>query len=61
MCDAWHAALTEPIEARQERMRALRETVLRRNIFDWAIEVLDTTLSLTLQTPAAEAGSVQGK
>jgi hypothetical protein len=42
-------------------MRALREAVLRRNIFDWAIEVLDTTLSLTLQTPAAEASNTQGK
>jgi trehalose-6-phosphate synthase len=61
MADAWHAALTEPAEARRDRMRALRETVLRRNIFDWAIEVLDTTLSLTLQTPAAEASNVQGK
>jgi hypothetical protein len=35
-------------------MTALRETVLRRNIFDWAIEVLDTIQSLTLRTPAAE-------
>jgi trehalose-6-phosphate synthase len=61
MADAWHAALVEPAEARRDRMRALREAVLRRNIFDWAIEVLDTTLSLTLQTPAAEASSTQGK
>jgi trehalose 6-phosphate synthase len=60
MADAWHAALTEPAEGRRERMRALRETVLRRNIFDWAIEVLDTTQRLTLQTPAAEAGTPQG-
>ena len=59
MADAWHAALTEAPEARRERMRALRETVLRRNIFDWAIETLDTSLSLTLQTPAADATSVQ--
>ncbi|MBI1795748.1 MAG: trehalose-6-phosphate synthase [Candidatus Eisenbacteria bacterium] len=61
MADAWHAALTEPAEARRERMRALRETVLRRNIFDWAIEVLDTTQSLTLQTPAVETGGVPGQ
>lgn len=60
MADAWHAALTEPPEARRERMRALRETVLRRNIFDWAIEVLDTIESLTLRTPAAEATGIPG-
>jgi trehalose 6-phosphate synthase len=55
MADTWHAALREAPEARRERMAALRETVLRRNIFDWAIEVLDTIESLTLRTPAAEA------
>jgi len=60
MADAWNAALCEPPEARRERMAALRETVLRRNIFDWAIEVLDTIQSLTLQTPAAEATGVAG-
>jgi len=31
----------------------LREAVLRRNIFDWAIEVLDTALDLDLRTPAS--------
>ncbi|HKQ57165.1 MAG TPA: trehalose-6-phosphate synthase [Candidatus Eisenbacteria bacterium] len=55
MADTWHAALREPPEQQRERMAALRETVLRRNIFDWAIEVLDTIESLTLRTPAAEA------
>jgi len=60
MADAWHAALCEPPDARRERMAALRETVLRRNIFDWAIEVLDTIQSLTLQTPAAEATGAAG-
>jgi trehalose 6-phosphate synthase len=60
MADTWHAALCEPPEARRERMAALRETVLRRNIFDWAIEVLDTIQSLTLRTPAAEATGTAG-
>lgn len=54
VADAYHAALSEPVEAARERMQALRETVLRRNIFDWAIEVLDTAERLTLRTPAAE-------
>src|SRR5204862_246295 len=36
LADAFHAALHEPAEARRERMAALRETVLRRNIYDWA-------------------------
>ncbi len=54
LADTLHAALTEPDGARRERMAALRETVLRRNIFDWAIDVLDTAHGLSLQTPAAE-------
>jgi trehalose 6-phosphate synthase len=53
LADAYHAALGESEDARRERMAALRETVLRRNIFDWAIEVLDTTLDLNLRAPAA--------
>jgi len=61
MADAWHAALCEAPDARRERMSALRETVLRRNIFDWAIEVLDTIQSLTLQTPAAESTGTAGR
>jgi trehalose-6-phosphate synthase len=61
MADAWHAALCEAPDARRERMAALRETVLRRNIFDWAIEVLDTIQSLTLRTPAAESTGTAGR
>ncbi len=54
LAEAFNAALVEPEVLRRERMAALRETVLRRNIFDWAIEVLDTAVGLSLQTePAA--------
>ncbi len=49
--DTIHAALVAPTEERHERMRLLRETVLRRNIFDWTLEVLDTIVGLGLQTP----------
>ncbi|HVP14972.1 MAG TPA: trehalose-6-phosphate synthase [Terriglobales bacterium] len=55
LADTFHAALVEPEASRRERMGALRETVLRRNIFDWAIDVFDTALGLNLRTPAAEA------
>jgi hypothetical protein len=41
-------------------MAALRETVLRRNIFDWAIDVLDTALGLHLRTAAAETPADAG-
>jgi trehalose 6-phosphate synthase len=51
MAEAYHAALSETPESRHERMAALRETVLRRNIYDWAIEVLDTVEGLKLRTP----------
>jgi trehalose 6-phosphate synthase len=51
---AFFAALTEPEEARSERMSALREIVLRRNIYDWAIDVLDSIQRLTLSTPTPE-------
>jgi len=54
LADAYHAALSEPQEARTERMRALREAVLRRNIFDWTIGVLDSVVGLTLRTPPVE-------
>ncbi|HEY6866692.1 MAG TPA: trehalose-6-phosphate synthase [Candidatus Eisenbacteria bacterium] len=54
LADAFHAALSEAPEARHERMGALRETVLRRNIFDWIREVLDTILGFDLRTPGAE-------
>jgi trehalose 6-phosphate synthase len=51
LADTIHQALIAPEEERNERMRALRETVLRRNIFDWTLEVLDTIVGLGLQTP----------
>jgi len=35
-------------------MAALRETVLRRNIYDWTLEVLDTLVGLNLKTPARD-------
>jgi trehalose 6-phosphate synthase len=55
LADAYHAALGDAPESRRERMAALRETVLRHNIFDWAIEVFDTALGLNLITPAPES------
>ncbi len=54
LADAYHAALSAPPEARHERMAALRETVLRRNIFDWTLDVLDTIVGLNLRTPTQE-------
>jgi trehalose 6-phosphate synthase len=60
LAEAYLAALTEPAEARRERMAALRETVLRHNIFDWAIEVFDTALGLNLITPANEPTASAG-
>jgi trehalose 6-phosphate synthase len=61
LAEALHGAFTETEPARHERMAALRETVLRRNIFDWALDVLDTALTLSLQTPAPDpvAGPAQ--
>lgn len=55
LADAYHGALSEPAEARHERMAALRETVLRRNIYDWMLEVFDTIVGLDLRTPNREA------
>jgi trehalose 6-phosphate synthase len=55
MADTYHAALSDSPESRRERMGALRETVLRHNIFDWAIAVLDTAQRLTLRTPQIES------
>ncbi|TMQ69673.1 MAG: trehalose-6-phosphate synthase, partial [Candidatus Eisenbacteria bacterium] len=49
LADTYHAALSESVEARRERMAALHETVLRRNIFDWTIAVLDSAVSLELR------------
>jgi trehalose 6-phosphate synthase len=54
LADAYHAALTEPADSRRERMRALREVVLRRNIYDWATQVLDAVVSLTLRRQSQE-------
>jgi trehalose-6-phosphate synthase len=53
MADAIARALDTPEEERRERMGRLRESVLRRNIFDWTLEVLDTIVGLGLRTPAA--------
>ncbi|HTK30880.1 MAG TPA: trehalose-6-phosphate synthase [Candidatus Saccharimonadaceae bacterium] len=55
MAEAFHAALTETDESRRARMAALREAVRRRNIYDWAIEVLDTFERLSLRTPTEDA------
>jgi len=60
LADTYHAALTEPVEARRERMAALRETVLRRNIFDWTIGVLDAVVGLNLRTPPVELTEMSG-
>src|SRR5262245_58925772 len=54
LADTYHAALSEPEAARRERMAALRETVLRRNIFDWTISVLDAAVGLELRRPPTE-------
>jgi trehalose 6-phosphate synthase len=54
LADAYHDALAAPRDARRERMAALRETVLRHNVFDWTLDVLDTIVGLNLRTPAAE-------
>ncbi len=56
LAETLHQALSEPAEQRRDRMRALRETVFRRNIYDWAIEFLDTFEQLALRTPSVEAG-----
>jgi trehalose 6-phosphate synthase len=60
LADTYHAALSEAPESRRDRMAAIRETVLRHNIFDWAIEVFDTALGLNLITPAAESTAASG-
>jgi trehalose 6-phosphate synthase len=58
LAESYYAALNEPDEARRERMTALRETVLRQNIFDWTVGVLDAVVGLNLQTPPAELTEV---
>ena len=60
MCEAFHAALSEPPEQMRERMKALREIVLSRNIYDWSIAILDTIEKLALRTPQAEAPALPG-
>ena len=55
------AALDEPAGERRERMRRLRETVLRHNIFDWTNEVLDAVVGLGLRTPAASPAGALGE
>jgi trehalose-6-phosphate synthase len=55
LAEAYHAALSDPPDARRERMAALRETVLRRNIFDWTLNVLDAIVGTNLRTPAQDA------
>ena len=61
LADAFHAALSEDPEARRERMAALRETVLRRNIFDWTLDVLDTIEGLDLRTPLRDGAAAAGE
>ena len=58
LADALHGALSEPEDARRQRMAALHETVMRRNVFDWTLDVLDAIVRLDLRTPVREcAGS----
>ncbi|MEQ1832377.1 MAG: trehalose-6-phosphate synthase [Candidatus Eisenbacteria bacterium] len=54
LADGFHHALSAPASERRERMAALRETVLRRNVFDWTLDVLDTTVGLGLRTPGPD-------
>ncbi|MBK7369217.1 MAG: trehalose-6-phosphate synthase [Candidatus Eisenbacteria bacterium] len=61
LADSYHEALTEPRDSRRERMAALRETVFRRNVFDWTIELLDTIVGVRLRTPAREAAPAGGR
>jgi trehalose 6-phosphate synthase len=61
LADAYHDALSATPEARAERMAALRETVLRHNVFDWTLDVLDTIVGLNLRTPVPEASQNGGR
>jgi trehalose-6-phosphate synthase len=54
LADTCHAALSADDAVRRERMAALRESILRRNIFDWMIEVLDAVVGTHLKTPIRE-------
>ncbi len=53
MAEAYHQALSEAPAFRRARMEALRESVLRRNVYDWAIQVLDALVGASLRTPLA--------
>jgi trehalose 6-phosphate synthase len=55
LAETLHAALSDGPESRRERMSALRETVMRRNVYDWTLEVLDTLVGVNLKTPRPEA------
>jgi trehalose 6-phosphate synthase len=59
LADTLHAALSEPDEARRDRMAALLETVRRWNIHDWVIGVLDGMTELTLKAPAADSAQAE--
>lgn len=51
LAEAYRTALEDPAEERRSRMAAMRETVLRRTVHDWAIEFLDQWQRLDLRTP----------
>lgn len=62
MAEAYHQALSEAPAFRRARMEALRESVLRRNIFDWAIQVLDSPLvGASLRTPLPNPSFESGR
>ncbi len=54
LAETCHRALSEPPNERRERMSALRETVMRRNVFDWTLEVLDAFVGLGLKTQSRD-------
>jgi trehalose 6-phosphate synthase len=60
MAETYHAALSEAAGTRRERMAALRETVLRRTVFDWAIDVLDALVGAGLRAPATPVREANG-
>ena len=54
--EPWPGGYTDPnLTPSQRSNYALRETVLRRNIYDWMLEVFDTIVGLDLRTPNREA------
>jgi trehalose 6-phosphate synthase len=61
MAQAYHDALSEDATTRRERMVALRETVLRRTVFDWAIDVLDALVGAGLRAPASQPRGALGR